>query len=92
MIKSRSAWKSSGVLFLLIQRDVTRGMGARRRPFVVRVVKNRWDRIVDKRQGLISEQVLNYAKSTAETIDSDVKTVLRSKPAKNFRDKIWLDK
>ncbi len=76
----------------MIHRDVTRGMGGRRRPFVVRVVKNRWDRIVDKRQGLISDQVFKYASSTAETIDSDVKTVLRSKPAKNFRDKVWLDK
>lgn len=73
-------------------RDVTRGMGARRRPFIIRIVKNRWGRVVNKRQDMIPGQVLTYGQRTAEIIDSDIKTVLRSKPARNFRDKIWLDK
>jgi len=69
--------------------DISRGLLDRRRPVVIKIIKNNWDRVVSNRQHLINKQVLNYAKGIAKVSDLNINQVLSSKPVLKYRDKIW---
>jgi len=73
----------------IFSEDITRGLLDRKRPLVIRVLKNRWDTIALKRKDLINKQVLKYAQGISKATGLELKTVLNSKPVKKYRDKIW---
>ena len=69
---------------LITNGDVTLGFLGRKRFLVSILLTRNWDRIVDRNPNLIPPIVRKYAHQMSKVTGLDVKTVLKSRPVKNY--------